>query len=86
MSYEKTGGYAAPKAPSSKLPKVAPGPAPGQIVEPPPGLRQEFAAKATDDKLNAVLQQIADADGRVEHRHPCGGRDWIIFWSQPVVR
>jgi hypothetical protein len=51
-----------------------------------PPLRQWSSAKTTGDKLDAVFQQVADADGRVEKVHHAGGRDWIIFWSKPVLR
>jgi hypothetical protein len=54
--------------------------------QPPAGLRQWFTAKTLVAALDAVFQQVADADGRVEKVHHTGGRDWIIFWSKPVVR
>jgi hypothetical protein len=85
MAYRKQGGIPAPKPSTDQLPRMSPEPAPGQIVV-SGSLRQEFAAKAVTDKLNDVLQQIADADGRVEDRFYGGGRDWIIFWSKPVTR
>jgi len=62
------------------------GPVPIGPKQPPADLRQWFTAKSLVAELDAVFQQVADADGRVEKVHHAGGRDWIIFWSQPVQR
>jgi hypothetical protein len=53
---------------------------------PDPTVRQWTATKVVVSELDRAFEHIADAEGRVEKLHHNGGRDWIIFWSKPVVR
>jgi hypothetical protein len=56
------------------------------VQHPQSVLTQWHSVKVQGHELNKVFQHIVDDDGQVQGWQFIGGRDWVIFYSKPVVR